>query len=227
MTWTVSQSSIAATRTLFTQMIHYLHYYTLNWPNTLSERLKKATQMCTRAAHSKIKMDTGAGAAAPPQLLIFHSVILSHFPWFWFRFCQSSSQIVIVDYSGMCLGLLPEPQDRNRQCPFSLRWHSGLICLDIQSLSFHAISSSVCAVAPQSTVTRFKSVLDAGNPGPTLRVINRDGGRRARVSVFPPEARRWTAELFLLAPSSSPWHRQIAPPRLPRTPQTSTFPLLF
>lgn len=104
----------------------------------------------------------------------------------------------------------------------------GLIRPDIQSLSFHGISLGVLAITPQRTVIGIKSVLDAGNPGPTQRVINRagGGGRRARVSVIPPEARRWTAELFLLAPSSLSWHRQITPPLLPHTLQTVTFPLL-
>lgn len=152
-------------------MTHYPYLYILDHLIDLLWRTEKAMRPCRHQSGYDQH-------AAQLLLLIFHSVILSHFPWFWFRFCQSSSQTVIVDYSGMCLASLSEPRDKNRQCPSFPRWHWGFIRLDTRSLSFHAISFRVraLAMAPWRMVAGFKSVLDTGNPGPTLWVINRAGG---------------------------------------------------
>lgn len=95
------------------------------------------------------------------------------------------------------------------------------------SLTFYSIQNTLHthSTLPQQMSSK------RSNPGPTQRVINR-GGRvevesgggqgRARVSVFPPEARRWTAELSLMAPSSSFWHRHITPPTPPPSPPPLT-----
>ena len=131
-------------------------------------------------------------------------------------------------------------RDRNHHCLFpqaALRSHPPWHTIAFFTLDFiqhvyrqtHTHTHTHTHTRPHmltqhaATTTRFTNVLRPRNPGPTLGVINRAGGveverGRARVSVFPPEARRWTAELSLLAPSSSLWHRQITPHTQPQPP---------
>lgn len=132
----------------------------------------------------------------------------------------------------MCLGLLPEPQDRNRQCPFSLRWHSGLICLDIQSLSFHAISFGVCqlsrrAQSPDSKVSSMRAtlsrpcesliVMGEGGPG-SVCFLQRPEGELQSSSSWPLHHRPDTDRLLLLG--------FLAPPRPAPFLSSSTFSTL-